>query len=87
MSHDFPMSTGKFHRISGQTRSIFNKDGAGGVEKSVEKVSGAGLGPSNMMHNFLFHNGDPNKPQIFANFVKNGIKDTDSQRKKNQLFG
>ena len=62
MSHDFPMSTGKFHRMSGQTRSIFNKDGAGGLEKSSHTKSGAGIGPSNTMHNFLFHNGNPEKP-------------------------
>jgi hypothetical protein len=81
------MNTGKFHRISGQTRSIFNKNGASGLEKSNHIKSGAGIGPSSTMHNFIFHNGYPENPQIFANFVKNGIKDTYLQRKNLQLYG
>ena len=42
----------------------------------------AGLGVSNQMHGFLFHNGDKSKGKIFANLVNHSIKMTPEVRKK-----
>ena len=76
MSADFPMNSSKFQIVSGTSNSIFS---AGGPP---QRPTGAGLGNQNTMHGFLYHNGDKSKPQIFANLLKNGYKQSDADRKK-----
>lgn len=62
MSYDFPMSTGKFHLVSPQSVSIYQKDGPTNRQanstKSLGFGEGAGLSPVNSMHNYLYHNGN-----------------------------
>ena len=41
----------------------------------------------NQMHNFLCYNGDPNRPQIFGNLLKQGVKQDVELRKKIEMLG
>jgi len=52
-----------------------------------EERKGAGLGSSNQMHNFLCYNGDKNRPRIFGNLLKNGVKQDVELRKKIEMLG
>lgn len=76
MSADFPMDSSKFKVVSGNSTSIFS------AGSPPTKPTGAGLGNTNTRHGYLFHNGNKNKPHIFANLLKNGYKQTDTDRKK-----
>ena len=52
-----------------------------------EDRKSAGLGSSNQMHNFLCFNGDAKRPRIFANLLKNGVKQDVELRKKIEMLG
>ena len=80
MSVDFPMNSSKFKVVAGNSTSIFS------AGSPPPKPTGAGLGNQNTMHGYLFHNGNKNQPHIFANLLKNGYKQTDTDRKRVQLF-
>jgi len=45
-------------------------------------AAAAGLGPYNQMHNYLYYNGNPNKPKIFSNLTNSAIKMDDETRKR-----
>jgi len=46
----------------------------------------AGLGASNQVHGFLFHNGDKSKGKIFANLLNHGVRQPPEIRKKLEFY-
>ena len=39
------------------------------------------------MHNFLFYNGNKNKPKIFSNLLNGSMKLSEDTRKRIEIFG
>ena len=62
MSSDFPMDTGVYHMIQNGSISIFNHEPHAQTTKHANQKGSAGLAAANGMHNFLFYNGNKNRP-------------------------
>ena len=61
MSADYPMETGVFHMIQDGSVSVFNKpEGTKTVKNSLRNC--AGLSNHNSIHNYMFFNGNKDKP-------------------------
>ena len=87
MSGDFPMTTGIYQQIYRGTNSVFTKNvrqvtnlsnnmnrRVSVTNENEQKGKQAGLNNMNSRHNFLYFNGKQDKPQIFANLLKNSNK-------------
>ena len=73
------MRTGEFQTFLKGSKSIFE---AIEEDKTEVAISGAGLSPKNTIHGFLCVNGDPKRPLMFANFLKNGAKQSLQEQKQ-----
>ena len=79
MSQDFPFKSGPHQCFFKGSRSIFSTEGRAwqngpSRQDHSQERSGAGLTTEHSMHNVLYFNGQPEKPQVFANLLRNANK-------------
>ena len=68
MSADFPLKIDHYHQVYRNSRSLYEPH----ENKENEQVDdGAGFSMSNTMHAYMCYNGKKDKPQIFANLIRN----------------
>ena len=67
VSVDFPLKAGSHQQVHPNTVSIYEPKAI----RTGSLDSGAGLSNNNSIHTYMCYNGKKDKPQIFANLLKN----------------